>query len=570
MFKKYITIICISLSLSGCNFLDLEETTDITKDGAYTYDFNNVNKLVSYVYSFMPQDFGVMGGGALRESATDNAVFTWSNSSIYDIYNNAWGPLNVIDGAWENSYTAIRSANSFLENFSLEKLEHFKWNEDYEENMRRTKRYLYEVRALRAFYFFELTKRYGDILLLTRTYTTKEINAVKKTKFNDVIDFIVKECKEVAPNLPITQKTPDTTVPESEWDDYGLGETGRVTRGMVMALQSRALLYAASKLHNPQDDKTKWEKAASAAYDIIKENWYSLPNIDKDPLYDAKGGHDILKSSQLIFVKRNGSTRTFEGYNLPIGFEGGNSGNTPTQNLVDAFERVDGTAFDWSNPEHVQNMYTDAKGKNTRDPRLYKTVLYNGSVFMKNTIETFTGGKNAYPIEGASLTGYYLRKHMNETVSMSEAKPVTQPHHFVIFRYAEILLNYAEAMNEWKGADYTDPTHPLSAREALRKVRSAANMPLVSEQGEAFTQRLRNERRIELAFEDHRFWDIRRWEIGDVVKGIYGVTIQKVEDGFLFTKAKVQERVWENKMYLYPIPQSEIFKNGNLTQNAGW
>ena len=363
MFKKYIAFICISLSLSGCDFLDLEEATDITKEGAYTYDFNNVNKLVAYVYSFLPQDFGVMGGGALREAATDNAVFTWSNSKIYDIYDNAWGPLNTIDDVWGDFYTAIRSANSFLENYSLEKLEYFKWNEDYEENLRRAKRYVYEVRALRAFYFFELCKRYGDIPLLTRTYTIEEINSVEKARFADVIDFIIRECDDVAPELPITQDAPGTTVPESEWNDYGLGETGRVTRGMVRALKSRALLYAASKLHNPEGDKSKWEKAATAAYDIIKENWYSLPNIEDDPLYDVRGGHDVLKSKQLIFVKRNGNTSSFERYNLPIGFEGGNSGNTPTQNLVDAFEMADGTPFDWNNPEHVQNMYMDAEGK---------------------------------------------------------------------------------------------------------------------------------------------------------------------------------------------------------------
>lgn len=193
-------------------------------------------------------------------------------------------------------------------------------NEDYEENLRRAKRYVYEVRALRAFYFFELCKRYGDIPLLTRTYTIEEINSVEKARFADVIDFIIRECDDVAPELPITQDAPGTTVPESEWNDYGLGETGRVTRGMVRALKSRALLYAASKLHNPEGDKSKWEKAATAAYDIIKENWYSLPNIEDDPLYDVRGGHDVLKSKQLIFVKRNGNTSSFEGYNLPIGF----------------------------------------------------------------------------------------------------------------------------------------------------------------------------------------------------------------------------------------------------------
>ena len=145
-------------------------------------------------------------------------------------------------------------------------------------------------------------------------------------------------------------------------------------------------------------------------------------------------------------------------------------------------------------------------------------------------------------------------------------------HHFILFRYAETLLNYAEAMNELGGPDYTSDADelPMSARTALNMVRSAANMPNITDNGDDFTTRLRNERRIELAFEDHRFWDIRRWMIGDVVKDIYGVKITKKGSKYSYTPVKIQTRVWEEKMNLYPIAQSEIYKNGNLTQNDGW
>ena len=261
----------------------------------------------------------------------------------------------------------------------------------------------------------------------------------------------------------------------------------------------------------------------------------------------------------------------FETQNLPIGFANGtNSGNTPTQNLVDAFEMKDGSAFDWNDPTKVANMYYDENGKETRDPRLYKTVICNDMTYMNTTINTYEGSRFGAPIEGATMTGYYLRKGLNETVSLDPTNTIKKPHHYPTFRYAEILLDYAEAMNEWKGPN--DKVNlSLTANEALNQVRIAANMPTVSinDKGE-FRTKVRNERRVELAFEDHRFWDIRRWKIGDVVKEIYGVKIQKQGDTYKYTKQVVQTRIWNDKMYLYPIPQKEVYLNDNLTQNPGW
>ena len=548
MIRKYLIMLCAIITLSGCDFLSLEEDTNIKQEEAYGY-FANIKKLATYVYTFLPQDFGAIGNG-MRDAATDNATYTWDDCDIYDMYSDAWSPLNAIDNSLD-LYTGIRAANSFLENFSLEDLERFKWEDSYKENVEQCEMLIYEVRALRAFYYLELAKRYGDVPLLTRTYTTDEINAVERSPFKDVIDFIASECDAVAPELPVTHK-----------DFYN--ETGRVTRGMAMAVKSRALLYAASKLHNPGNDKELWRKAAMAAYDIIKQGWYSLPSIDNDPLYAQNGGNEVLASSQLIFERRNGDSNSFEKNNLPIGFENGNSGNTPSQNLVDAFEMADGTLFDWNNPDHAAHPYKN------RDPRFYKTVVYNGATLMNTTVETFEGGKNAYPLEGATLTGYYLKKYVNETVSVSTVQPISKPHHFILFRYAEILLNYAEAMNEWQGPDYSDMELPLTARQALNQVRTAAKMPAVTETEERFTARLRNERRIELAFEDHRFWDIRRWMTGEVVKEIYGVRIQRVNGVDTYTPILVQTRMWNDKMYLYPVPDSERYKNPNLAQNEGW
>lgn len=547
--RKYIMMAGLLLSVSACSLLELDESTGLTKEEAYSY-FNNVKGLATYVYSQLPDELGGIGG-ALRESATDNSVYVWSDNNIHVFYNNAWNPNNAVDNAWEKNYGAIRACNSFLENYSAERLERFRWNDTYEEDIAKAEMYGHEMRVLRAFYLFELAKRYGDIPLLTRTYTIDEINSVEKTSFDKVIRFICGECDEAAAKLPASHK------------DFW-AETGRVTKGTAQALKTRVLLYAASPLHNPGQDVQRWKEAADAAYVLIKEGRYKLPAIDKDPLYDKNGGNDVLKSSQLIFERRNGDSFDFEARNLPISYEKGNTGNVPTQNLVDAFQMADGTEFDWNTLASGQNPYEN------RDPRFYKTVLCNGDEWMGSIIEAYEGGKDGAGTAGATKTGYYLKKYMNETVSLTPSKEKKKPHHFVIFRYAEVLLNYAEAMNAWKGADYTDAEHPLSARAALNEVRAAAKMPVIDVTGDAFTESIRRERRVELAFEDHRFWDIRRWKIGAKTKEIYRVNIT-LENGVpVYRKELLETRHWEEKMNLYPIPQSEYNKNRNLGQNAGW
>lgn len=554
---KYLTISVILLLFNeGCNYLDYDETSGKTQEEAYGY-FDNINSMVSYVYAQLPQDLGCVEE-AMMESASDNAIYTWEDNKIHYLTNGTWSPLRLVDDAW-NLWEGIRGANSFLENYSPDILKRFEYNADYQDWIKAAALFSYEVRVLRAYYYFELAKRYGDIPLVTKAYTNYEdANSVNKTSFDEVINFIAKECSEAAPNLPVN------------YNDYN-GETGRVTQGMALALKSRALLYAASPLHNPTNDKQKWEKAAKAAYEVIKLNAYSLPNIKNDPLYE--GGDKIFSSSQLIFERRNASeSNSFEARNEPMGNQGALGGNVPTQNLVDAFEMADGTSFDWNNPEHVKNMYFDASGNPTRDPRLYLNVLTNESQWRNEKIETFTGGKHMV-LNGSTPTGYYLRKYMNPAVSLDPVKPNKIRHHYILFRYAEILLNYAEAMNEWLGPDQTGGTDaPLTAREVLNTVRRSADMKDITDTGNNFTQRIRNERRVELAFEGHRFFDIRRWKMAKEkdVKNIYGIKITKTETGFSYQKVLIEERTWDDKMYLFPFPQEETYINNNLKQNIGW
>lgn len=553
---KYLAASALILCLNGCDYLDYDESSGKTKEEAYGY-FDNIKNMVSYVYAQLPQDLGCVDG-AMMESATDNSVYTWENNKIYYLNNGTWSPLRLVDDAWK-LWKGIRGANSFLENFDPQTLQRFEFSADYSDWIKAADLFPYEVRALRAYYYFELAKRYGDIPLVTRTHENyEEFNAVEKSSFDEVIAFIVKECSEVASKLPV------------DYDEYN-GETGRVTKGMALALKSRALLYAASPLHNPTNDIKKWEEAAKAAYEVIGMDVYQLPKIADDPLY--KGGDDVLASKQLIFERRNADmSNSFEARNEPMGYQGAQGGNTPTQNLVDAFEMADGTPFDWNNQEHVKHIYFDDAGKPSRDPRLYLNVLTNGSKWLKETVETFEGGKHS-SIAGSTLTGYYLRKYMNPSVSLDPVKPNKLRHHYILFRYAEVLLNYAESMNEWLGPDANGGDEaPLTARDALNMVRRSAGMRDIMDMGDEFTRRLHNERRIELAFEGHRFYDIRRWKIADDenVKNIYGVKIVKDNAGFTYEKVLIEERIWEDKMYLFPFPQEEIYINSYLTQNPGW
>ena len=556
--KKYTIYLAAALTLSGCDFLDFDESSGKVQEEAYGY-FDNVKALGNAAYRSLPIDFGAIGG-AFRESATDNSMYRWDNNAIYDIYNNVWSPLNLIDDQWEKYYSVIHDINHFLLNYSEEALERHQWDPSYENNIEQARMSLKENRVLRALYYFELVKRYGDVPMITKPVSLEEVNHLKETAATDILNFVAEECMAVANDLPVSHN-----------EFYK--ETGRVTKGAALAIRARALLYAASPLFaGNKDAKEAYRKAAEAAYDVIKMNHYQLVGWDKDPLFGDLLGNTVLTSKQLIFETRQSENHSLETNNLPIGFDNGtNTGNTPTQNLVDAFEMKDGSAFDWNNPQHVAHMYFDAEGEPTRDPRLYKTVICNGTSFKDTQIDTYEGAAFGAPVAGATQTGYYLRKFLNENVSLDPIRPNSQNHHFPTYRYAEVLLNYAEAMNEWQGPDYTSSACPLSAREALNQVRKAADMPEVTETDKVkFAEKLRNERRVELAFEDHRFWDIRRWKMGNVVEKIYGVSIKKNGETFSYTKQLVQNRIWQNKMYFFPIPQKELFVNTNLTQNPEW
>ena len=416
----------------------------------------------------------------------------------------------------------------------------------------------YEAKVLRAYYFFELARRYGDIAMPLTMLTAEEANAIKKTSFDDVIEFIVKECDESIPFLPNTYV--------GMLDD----EIGRVTKGFAMAVKAKALLYAASPLHNASGDKAKWQRAAQAAKDIIDLNVYKL-----DP---AEKANNYLSPEVILAICRSES-QSFERYNFPVRFTEGErtsmAGTYPSQNLVDAFQTLGGYdvtlgANGWQTADPAFDVTKPYDG---RDPRFARAVLANGMAFKGSTIETFVGGRDysATRNELGTVTGYYLRRYIQESTSFTPENTVTNKHQWIVYRYAEALLSFAEAANEALGSP-SDASLGLSALDALNQVRANAGMPdVTATSATAFRDAVRREWRVEFAFEDHRFWDIRRWNIAQSVMGqLDGVEIVKNGSTLEYSRKVVETRTWSEKMNLYPIPQAETFNNPNLTQNKGW
>ncbi len=571
MRTKYILLtILSSLAFASCNYLDFDETNNLkTKEDMYKY-FDTSKSMLTNVYSYMPQNasFSNVSGViadqlSMRDCASDDGEFGAVAANIQNTNNGNWSSIKTFDDSW-NLYQGIRAANSFIAEIALVDFTRYEHNSSYKNWMKQLKYFPYEARVLRAHYFFELTRRYGDIAMPLEVLTEEEANTIGKTPFNEVINFIVSECDESANNLPDTYATEPGA------------EIGRVTKGFAMAVKSKALLYAASKLHNPSMDTEIWKRSAKAALDIINTGLYSL-----DPQESANN----LESKEVVLMRINSDNTNFELLNFPLRFtEGGRASslisysNFPSQNLVDAFETVNGYKVTLENTGWVceDPAFNPQRPYENRDKRFYRAILANGMEFKENTIETFKGGADDGIVsQGGSPTGYFLRKYIQETTNFEPGKESANKHHWVIYRYAETLLTYAESMvNAFNDVNYTDETYKYSALWAINEVRKNADMPVIPSMGkDEFMERLYNEWRVEFAFEDHRFWDVRRWKIADTTqRELYGVKIEKQADGtYNFYKNLYETRNWRDCMYLYPIPQSELYKNTNLNpQNIGW
>lgn len=519
-------------------------------------------------------------GNAMQATVTDEAKHATSSklAAVDNFVNGRWNANSIPDGGWTDMYTGIRHCNLFL---------------PYWENQRDIlpisdgtyNRTLGELLFLRAFYHFELFKRYGGIPILTKVLNPGDDMQIPRETYASTVKFLVEQCDRAAALLPQNY---------ASYTSY----YGRATKGAALALKSRVLLYAASPLVNAEKDytdqtnelvwmggfdKERWKTAAQAAYDVIALNEYQLyeylPEGNNTYSFGYFNDAYYATNREFIFGRLWVNDNNMEINNAPKGYQNAAGLTCPTQDFVDAFLMNDGTPFDWNNPAEAADPYTN------RDPRLALTVFYNGMKWWYSDnreydskksyglIETFVGGADdASTLTDGVRTGYYLRKFSNRDASIFGTQYYVN-HNYSFFRYAEILLNFAEAANEYGGPTYA--INGYDARKAINAIRTRAHMPSVDDNvtQDELRELIRLERRIELAFEEQRFWDIRRWKIGtSLKKNIDGMQIIKNTDGsYTYNRQTgIEARVFERKHYFYPIPQTELNRNPKLLQNPEW
>ncbi len=557
-FFSYIYIsaaISIAFTLSSCNgFLDREEDSFIDKTATFD-SYNRTKQYLTYAYTLLPDGLNRFSREAMLASATDDAEFAIESAEIQQFNNGSWNALNNPDDVWNRYFSGISKCCTLLENTDHVNLDISRLDPDkqveYANSLKDIRMWRAEARFLRAYFHFELLKRYGPIPIVTSTLSINgNYENTPRPTMKEVVDFIAKECDIAADTLELTP-----------WRNVN-DAFGRATKGAALALKSRLLLYAASPLYvdfgdtneaNKPTDVALWKSAADAAKAVIDLNQYELASSYADLFKND------FQNKEYIFVRRYAANSDFEKSNFPVSF-GGKGGTNPSQNLVDDYEMLDGTPFDWNDPAKAAQPFEN------RDARLGATILMNMAPFKGKKVATYPEGADATPNPNATKTGYYLRKFLNEDVNIQTGGS-SSGHVVPLFRLAEIYLNYAEALNE------CDPTNPDIALY-LNKVRNRASLPNVSalsqEQMRAVIQ---HERRVELAFEEHRSWDVRRWKIASSTLGtpLMGVQIErKPLGGYTYMPVKVEQRVFQPKMYWYPIPQSEVLKLKQWKQNNGW
>ncbi|MBD5279217.1 MAG: RagB/SusD family nutrient uptake outer membrane protein [Bacteroides sp.] len=529
-------------------------------------------------------------GGDYLDAATDDATsLYYDQSQVYKLATGRFSPSNRIsdDMDWNTYYETIREATTLIANIDRVpfRLTYVKWDAEKDENGQYATTPLNatmkaEARFLRAYAYFELVKRYGGVPLLgEKIFTLEDDLEIPRNKFSECIDYIVKEieiAKEDLRGLPMQDNNYEM-VP---------------TREACDAFKSRVLLYAASKLYNESPleagneligyasyDPERWKAAADAAKSFIDTYGHKgsgAINLTGDyrsiflNYYDRSGNPEVIWS-----ITQQHSGTLVESNNGPLGFTGnalGSGRTNPSQDLVDAFPMKDGKKIRQSE----KYAYSTDNQYDNRDPRLNMTVLHNGSQWMGRTLVTYLGASNNPTSTSVyNHTSYYMCKFMLDYSNPASPEYQSSIHNWVVFRYAEILLNYAEAMNEYAGPDAD------GVRECLTMLRKRAGIEPGDDDSygipatlskEEMRELIYNERRIEMAFEEQRFNDIRRWRLAEKVfeNPVRGLEISNRDGVYIYREVDVVNTNWDNRRYFYPIPYSEVLKNSNMVQNPNW
>ena len=449
--------------------------------------------------------------------------------------------------SWEGNYAKIRKCNVFLEQTALYKA-------NFSDIWLKTR--TAEVTFLRAYFYTLLFTTYGGIPLIAKPLNnTKDDDILyARATIDQTLAFIEADCDAAAAALPAT-----------------LDKIGRATKGAALTLKGWAQLFAASPLANPTNDVTKWSKAAATHKQVMDMAVYSLFSDYGNLFLPANNFNAETIFARSYALPSKGGR--IEGTRGPVKVKGvtqawGNG--QPTQSLVDDYAMANGLPItDPQSGYNPQNPYVN------REPRFYKTVIYDGATWQGDVITTRIGGNNEIDLGATSdisNTAYYQRKLLDESIlGQSNLALSNGTANHIIFRLGEVLLSYAEAQNEAVGPD-------ASVYAALLLVRQRGGLPNFPAglTKEAMRTSIRRERRIELAFEDKRWYDVRRWNITAGPTGVwntplFGMKIVKEASGTLsYTPVKI----WNNIFYEYqnwmPIPQTVLDKNNKLVQNPGY
>jgi hypothetical protein len=543
---------------SSCKHDYLEVQTikaDITTDKLYS-NYTYVQQQMWNTYSYMPDGFADLD----LDAATDEAEATNSVERVQAFNYGTWNQYNNPNDVWARNFDGIRQANLYLKNKDKVDINYIKDKITSTDsttyfNARNNVKFMEgEALFLKAYFYFELVKRYGGVPIFEQPLDYSDPNTWKNVQRNSVdecIKYIASLCDKAAAIIP------------ANLSPYSWYEAGRVTNGAIKTLKAKALVYGASPLFTANGSTTTWAQAAAAAHDVIVLGSYSL-----DANYSNLFGANNTTSGEVIFYRRYGAINAIEYNNFPIVFQNSNGNSlTPTENLVSDYEvlvksgsTITGSVpFDWNNPAHAAAPYTN------RDPRFAATVVYNGASFKSTTIQTYFGGNSGLPRQNATKTGYYLSKWSNQSVDL--INNTTTNHAWIYFRYADVLLSYAEAMFNAYGPDADPQGFGMTALQAINRVRQRVQMPALTA-AQLNQQAIEHERNVELSFENNRLWDVRRWKKG---VSYFSKQVNRIDitAAGVYTVKKLEDRVFTTKMEWYPIPQAEISKTG-WTQNPGW
>lgn len=573
--KRYINTLLVMLTLSSCHYMD-EDPYDWAQPVDVFSMEASYEKPITQAYSYLKGGFARVSG-AFLDAATDDGMSTISTSAIHRLSRGYATSNNPVENCWEVAYQGIRQALFVQKNLAEIDLV---LNQKTPENVIAIKNiYSGEMYCLRALYEFDLLRHYGGYPIVNKFYNLgdPELSQLSRSSFAECVSNILSLCDSAAKYLNVT--------PVGDNTGYG-----RMTKGAALAIKAKTLILAASPFFNQSgnnnpltgytnstasDVKSRWEAAAAACAAVI-----NLKNTAGANVYSLQPNYGNLfiispNNEYIVFVtaaKSNG----LENRQLPPTLsqnQGG--GSVPTQELVDSYTWSDGSDY---TPADLSAQYKN------RDPRLAITIGFNGAAYgALGTIQTKLGdgstidGLNVVP-DRSTNTGYYLRKFLDFNVDFSKASPGTAFHLFPLIRLADILLLYAEAMNEAYGPDADPNGYGLTAKAAVQRVRTRAGFQATDKYlnnvGDAGTMRekIKNERRVELAFEEQRYFDLRRWMDGNKLnQPVSGIRIEQVGGnlaGNYFTADGL--RRFETKMYLHPIPLGETMISPQIVQNPGW